>query len=268
MLCSSNFKKDMLLYHYTSAESFFKIISTLSLKCSSFSKLNDLQEMNFINIHNIPNFLALNKLSENNGLSLRLLCFSQNYKLKGQTQKGSNLPRMWAQYAANNTGVCISIDKGSFLKENSKKFKNKFIKFKNLHYTHFGHAFDDSKIIKSINDVGLTEFIKIHSNDLFFQKFTDWKDEHEHRFIGIDTPEYLSIQNSIKSIILGNRFFCDDYLMKQLVLSIPLSDTMKSLYINNQIYISTPSIYGYIEDSAIPLIKSVADKMSISLDFY
>lgn len=96
------------LYHFTSSENLIRILETMSLKLSDFKKLNDLNE------NNIPHYYFIN----GRGLAqtknyiknhCKILCFSQDYLYKHRLLRGTNHPRMWAQYAQNSTGACIII---------------------------------------------------------------------------------------------------------------------------------------------------------------
>lgn len=50
---------DGALFHFTKEESFFKIMSDLTFKPSSFDKLNDLNEGNIHNLNMDKNFMVM-----------------------------------------------------------------------------------------------------------------------------------------------------------------------------------------------------------------
>lgn len=59
-----------------------------------------------------------------------------------------------------------------------------------------------------VSDV-VQKMIDRHYRTYYFKKHIDWQQEHEYRFIlrgSSDTPEYISIQDSIESVILGVDF--------------------------------------------------------------
>ena len=122
------------LYHFTSSENLIRILETMSLKLSDFKKLNDLNE------NNIPHYYFIN----GRGLAqtknyiknhCKILCFSQDYLYKHRLLRGTNHPRMWAQYAQNSTGACIIINENLFLKQNENILKTTFYKIENIEYT-------------------------------------------------------------------------------------------------------------------------------------
>ena len=85
--------EDGILYHFTSADSFFKILETMTLKSSDFGKLNDLNEGNLRN-GNMTNAcldISVNKALREKGA---LLCFTENYAHDDLVFTGINHPRM------------------------------------------------------------------------------------------------------------------------------------------------------------------------------
>ena len=103
------------LLHFTSAKSFFKILEDLTLLPSLFTNLNDLNEGNVHNMCMNKNFLVMYDADKYIKEKCRVLCFSQNYDIKGFGFSGVNHPAMWGHYADNSNGVCIAIDKKAIL---------------------------------------------------------------------------------------------------------------------------------------------------------
>lgn len=206
----------MIVCYYTISQPlrpFFKlIVQSLQLKTSDFSNLNDLNETNIccewddcgLNKINIQKFILDH---------CRLISFSQNYKEdinNSFIQNGCNHPRMWAQYANNNSGACIIINEQRFIEENQTLLKNKFFKFDDVIYK-LGLY---NKNIYTTSNPGT--FVKRHYKHLFFTKHLDWAREHERRLFGIDLPEFLSIQKSIEFICLGRKFIENKFQVKEL----------------------------------------------------
>ena len=197
---------DGFLYHFTTAESLFKIVGNMTLRLSSFTLLNDLNEVELncergwgMDVINIQNFIREH---------CRLICFTQNYIQDGHPfcQSGCNHPRMWAQYADNSKGVCIVINEKEFLKKNQKILESKFYKIDNVRYPLSLY----NKDIKAHENEKI--FIMENYDYLFFKKYIDWGQEHERRFFGIDLPDFLSIKGCIEFICLGRRFSNENLL--------------------------------------------------------
>ena len=255
---------DGILYHYTTAESLFKILENLSLKCSSFEELNDLYEFNINNLDDPNDLLNLKKIKHN----IRLLCFTKNSKQKDRVNKGTNHPRMWAQYASNNRGACIAIDRQKFLQENSLILKDHFFTIKKVKYTREKFMISEIPETGSMQHFDGKNYLKKHHNLLFFNKHADWRDEQEVRFLGYETPEFLSIKESIKFISLGKQFCNEQELMNELIINIAQSETLRKFYERRMFLYSTPTIFGYKDYDAAFYIKHAADKFNEALLFF
>lgn len=215
--------KDGSLFHFTKAESLIKIIENMTLRLSSFDKLNDLNEieLNCNYTDSILNLKHKNHIIE----YCKLLSFSQNYISNiGSTNAGYNHPRMWAQYAENNGGACIVIDEEKFIQINQNILKNTFYIIEDVSYNEL--LYNSEVNSSEYKDSNL--FLKDHYNHIFFNKHLDWEREHERRFLGINIPEYLSIDGCIKYICLGRYFRKED--VQQIVQII-----IKSINKHNQI---------------------------------
>ena len=201
---------DGLLYHYTSAESFFKILESASLKSSDFSRLNDLNEGN---LRNGDMTDACLDISVREALCKRgfLLCFTENYEQDGILSTGINHPRMWAQYADNNNGVCIAIHKAKFLDENAEILNGRFYMLKKVDY----RSCLSFKFKKS-NEA--EDFLQKNWREILYVKHNDWKQENETRFFGLNLPDkFLSIENSVAFVCLSSAFLKNDDNMNRLI---------------------------------------------------
>lgn len=197
---------DGYLYHFTTADSLMKIVENMTLRLSSFTLLNDLNENELncerswgMDVINIQNFIREH---------CRLICFTQNYIQDGHPfcQSGCNHPRMWAQYADNSKGACIVINEKEFLKRNQKILEGKFFKIDHVKYPLSLY----NKDIKTHEDEKM--FIMENYDHLFFKKYIDWGQEHERRLFGIDLPDFLSIKGCIEFVCLGRRFSDENLL--------------------------------------------------------
>lgn len=206
---------DGLLYHFTNAEALFKILEGMTLKLSSMSSVDDLNEKCIccrddgwgINGINIEKYVEQ---------ECKTLSFSRNYyegeEIPLNVQSAINLPRMWAEYADKNRGVCLIINERRFLEENQVILKNTFYDISDVEYSKM--LYDDS-IVASDNP---EEFVKQHYKHILFRKHTDWNGQHERRFFCVGKEiEYLSIANSLDEICLGVRFELDDVSMYKLI---------------------------------------------------
>lgn len=205
---------DGFLYHFTPATSLMLILQEMKLKVSDFSHLNDLNETDICCESNDGGWNEV-KIKQYIIDHCGLISFTQNYyegePRPSNVQTGCNHPRMWAQYAANNTGACVVINEQKFIKDNEAILKNRFYLFENVEYNR--DLYDTN--IQTSSDP--EEFIKKNYQHIFFKKHIDWEREHERRFFGIDLPPYLSILNSVEFICLGQKFIDNKEYMRNLI---------------------------------------------------
>ena len=207
-------KGDGALFHYTNLESFKKILEDLTLLPSSFKRLNDMNEGNVRNMCLNHNFMVMYKADKYIKEKCRIISFSQNYEINGLGHEGTNHPAMWAHYADNSNGVCIVIDKETFIAKNKDIFENYFYKFEDVEYNLFNTP-NDGKIDFEAN--AEQEFIIKNWKSLFFLKHKDWENEDEHRLFIMDYNGKLSIDGCIKYIVLGRKLFLDKVKIKELL---------------------------------------------------
>ena len=224
------FNRNILLYHYTSFENACKILYGESLKFSSLSRSND-------TIESKPKIRStakskqqelsrlLNHFEEVNKSNIQLLCFSQDPSIdtKGihiqniyddYTGRGFALPRMWAQYGGNNSGVCFILDKRKLLslREKSKKYKKQIIYCDDVKYKFLFDSYVlTSNEIDELNDYfsnpnSVLDYEFLSENEKFikqnyFSKSDDWSQEHEYRLLAYaSSPLYI---NSLKEMLIG-----------------------------------------------------------------
>lgn len=206
---------DGALFHYTSAASFFKILESMSLKLSSFKKLNDLNEVNIKALYfSDKDNKFKEKLKNYINKECNLLCFTQNYKCDKTTEEGTNHPAMWAHYADNNKGVCIVLDEKEFLAKNKDILKKSFHKLRKVKYAR------TNVVLQKFNTCSTStpeSFIRQNYKELFFLKHSDWITEREKRLFVICKEKYLSIEGCIKYIALGEKFLQDKKCMNKLM---------------------------------------------------
>ncbi|MEI6554871.1 MAG: DUF2971 domain-containing protein [Paludibacter sp.] len=247
-----NYKNDNnLLYHFTTADSLLKILSNMTLKLSTFTNLNDLNESDInCDWSNTSNHIWIKRHIQEH---CKLISFSQNYIYNDVFHEaGYNHPRMWAQYASNNTGVCIVIDEKKLKEINEKNLIGFFNKLESVEYDHLLY----DKNIKDTDDS--INFIKTYYRHLFFKKHIDWTHEGEKRFFCIDGPEYLSLKNCIEFVVLGRNFSKEKYLdlVKLIILNrleLTPHDFVKQINSDGRISVVTDahSIYETIKNISV-----------------
>lgn len=179
----------------------------LTLLPSSFERLNDMNEGNVHNMNLNRNFMVMYNTDKYIKEKCRILCFSQNYDINVFGQEGTNHPAMWAHYADNSNGVCIVIDKETFIAKNKDILENHFYKFEDVEYNIFNTPDDEKIDFKAETE---QEFIKKNWKPLSFLKHKDWENEDEHRLFIMDYDGKLSIDGCIKYIVLGRKLYLDD----------------------------------------------------------
>lgn len=192
-------KDDGALFHYTKPDTLFDILKTMTLKTSSLSEMNDINEVN-VSTYNLCDVFWEMQLQEFLNIRCSTISFCQNYSFEGYQEEGSNHPRMWSLYADDNKGACIVIDEKSFLEINKDVLQNHFYKMESVDYSFYlDHT-------KPCSNESALEYTQRNYREIFFQKHFDWSQECEKRLFGIDLPKYLNIKGAIKHICLGPHF--------------------------------------------------------------
>ena len=121
---------------------------------------------------------------------------------------------MWAHYADSSNGVCIVIDKETFIKKNRAILDAHFYQFEDVEYSIFNTPGEEK-----INYEAKTpeEFIKNNWKGLFFLKHKDWENEDEHRLFIMGYDGKFSIDGCIKYIVLGRKIFLNDAKIKEIM---------------------------------------------------
>ena len=252
-----DFSPDKYIYHYTTFDSAIIILNSMSLRFSNICKANDTAESK-------PKLVFQKNVTEDdkerivdffinvNTLGLKILCFTRDNitdtLLEKDLQKmyadysgrGFSLPRMWAQYAENNSGICLVFDKAKFLTLVDRQIKLLVIKKDNVNYI---DQFKGYKVKREIVDnilnylysersnvgntiIGRQLFNKFPQlvNYNYFNKLDDWKGEHEYRILAINDKDIFvnHIEDSLNGIVIGERIpaekeriikmFCQDLI--------------------------------------------------------
>lgn len=239
-----------LVYHYTNVDGFFSILNSMSLKVSSFTKSDDLNEANVANVDRIGDARTLISLEKYIKDRCSYLSFVQDGEVGLRELEGTNHPRMWSQYAQRGSGVCLAIDEERFLMINSDKLDGKFCKFETVQYEYKNGA--NISIDEDYIDGGDENIIKQYYQELFFKKHIDWREENEKRLFGIDIPEYLTIYGALEFVCLGPKFLKNEGLIIRLIDYLTDSRSQFYGYLVPQSFADITSYdYGYFSHDAL-----------------
>lgn len=243
-----NYHTGSYLFHYSSFEKVTKIIFNDNLRFSNIYTLNDTTEYKpkIVFYKDTPfNGEIIERCKEINH-HIKICCFTQdNDKIKrlpkkndlyftDYTGRGFAFPRMWAQYAANNKGVCLIINKDKMEKYISARLKIihkgpvKYVERYNCF--RFSHAaildFKNQVLSRNTTDSIVAEkFMETYPNyvkENYFTKLTDWRDENEYR-IALFSPngETLTIGNLndyLEGIVIGENIDnVDEQILRKLL---------------------------------------------------
>lgn len=253
-----SFDCNKYLYHYTSIEKALKILFYRSLRFNIITKTNDTMESKIKidfsdNVEEEKQIIKKNiirKYMEIHNANIQLLCFSTDtLKSEGErvytkeddryyidvSGRGFALPRMWAQYADNNCGVCFIINKEKFEKEIQNnygivKIYSDYVDYKDVYSTYkmpyeiMDNLFDS---IENDENTILNAYIFLSRNIeyvkySYFTKYSDWMNEREYRYlIGSDNDrlkEVKGIEKYLEGIVLGENIDSfNEYLIKSLL---------------------------------------------------
>lgn len=264
----NSIEKDKYLYHYTSMEKACSILFNNELWFSNLCSTNDAFEqrvkISFSSLkENCKTALQSQEMAkkiadvrnymENIRSRIQLLCFSRDtdfitfedkkafeslilslpdeYQAINVIGRGFALPRMWAQYASDNKGVCFIFNKSKIISK-VKKLNHCFIAENVVYRPLYNPYILTDYEFDSLNEHISTEYgdaIKTMINDQcpylrydLFSKLSDWSSENEFRIIltnnsGENTVKLKGIKNSIEGIVFGaNTSPINAYLFKYL----------------------------------------------------
>lgn len=242
-----NVEPNKYLYHYTTYSTALRILYYHTLRLSSLSGTNDAFEQrpklkcttNDIEFRRL--YLKAKKLFSRHQENIKLLCLSRDpdynevreqyskmqrflshdQVLENVNGRGFALPRMWAQYAGNNTWVCLIFEKAGLeqvIGKNQIEVTHKPVTYID-YYIPLEITDSDKQIIKQIlcdtDQATILSFIKKNSKFVdyhYFSKLKDWDSEHEYRYISFQTSkenesyiEISGIQNCLCGVVLGER---------------------------------------------------------------
>ncbi len=125
-------------------------------------------------------------------------------------------PRLWAQYAEAQYGVCLIFSLNAFLEELKQSYPELTVYHNYVEYNLSSNKRNSKTHLKCSTSRTLDENIRTHVNanqkDIYFRKYEDFEDESEYRIVLIDWNDsrnndiYINIQKIIRGVILGERF--------------------------------------------------------------
>lgn len=202
-LNESIFGAKNLLSHYTNFANLCSIISTMTLKVSSFARANDIGEIES-NISCILNNSKAKEVESYIENHCGYISFSTN---KGADTPCTNLkyghliPCLWGIYADKSQGACIVIDEEALIEENKNVLSRAaWHKFIDISYTRFQNL----KLTYSKDSP--ENIVHAMSQHILGTKHSSWSQEQERRFVGAKLPQTLSLKNGvIRGVVIGKR---------------------------------------------------------------
>lgn len=250
---TGTFDINKYLYHYTSIDKALKILDSNYLLFSPISSTNDTSEskvkIDFCQNYNMTTKEFKEKSNKvvdyfyNKHSHIRLLCFSvdmdidkkiirdsnsyfnkrnrSEYKYFNAYGRGYALPRMWAQYASNHSGVCFIMNKEKLLnivEETVAVSKCEKVRYKKFYENYYLSEKELNSIYKKISasangNLIFMNMIKNNEkfiNHCYFEKYEDWEDEHEFRIIAAvdqkdENLKLEDISSCIEGIVVGEK---------------------------------------------------------------
>lgn len=235
-LYNKRFDSNRFLYHYTNIDKAAMILHGNSLKFSKVNTMNDTLEskpkviLNGLQQEKTTSLIEHFRITNNQ--YVQLLCFSRDYPLKEEqvdqvrycsdySGRGFAFPRMWAQYASNNNGVCFVFDKAAIFDLIEESVGASLIAYGDVNYIDEFPKIDvnlkvvdkllnisaKDEVARSLNDA---DFLK--SNRCFVQynylsKLKDWEHEREYRYVAYGANDFFvhNISKALCGIIIGEK---------------------------------------------------------------
>lgn len=249
-LYGNEFDREGYVYHFTSIEKATLILDSNALRFSKITSMNDtLEAKPKMSYKNIPTDSNLDKIiSEINTINqnyIQLLCFAKDNNtvltsdsrktlVSDYTGRGFALPRMWAQYAHNNDGVCFVFNKSALLKLIRKglgcnlicvddiEYVSQYTPFEFNYEENLEFLLEGSEISKCVGFVDFLKNNKPYTKYNYFYKLNDWLNENEFRILAYGDKNFFvkNISNALVGVIIGEnikptdekiiKFFCKD----------------------------------------------------------
>lgn len=236
----NDFDINRYVYHYTRWECLLDIAHK-GIRLGSLANMNDPREskdwylspVSWDTQHHID-MVEFWKVVAECKRRVKIASFSKdmrsNVSESSGIQNGYAHPRMWAQYAANHTGVCVVLERqslddairaqypdrnGSWLTCGSIKYVDRQIDDPSMQMVEF--LGPEDSIAEAVQ-----RYFARYKNQIFFVKHADWRDEAEYRWVYYDAPEsrdnqsdergpLIRLKDEVAALILGADY-SDAYL--------------------------------------------------------
>lgn len=236
------------LYHYTSSDTARKILASASLRLGRYRDTNDPKERKDWHFSVGTNVVGRNLdhptaqdmsdwLSASLKAATRLACFCMDSPpltgdhLKEIFNRGYCKPRMWAQYGASHTGVCLIFRKDRLVEAARKRFDQSVpllcgpVRYINRPIVPNLFSPDEQQYMINLDvfeEIGREQYllrhIWTHHQRLFFEKMTDWENEREWRIVAIvndDEDILVPFRDALAGVMFGES--ADVETMKELM---------------------------------------------------
>jgi len=202
-------KLDMFLYYYTSDSTFFKMLDNLRIKTSKFNEVNDLDEANFDYLGGY--WIKNPQIREYINNKCRFISFVHDEPLIEGLIEGTSHPRMWAQYANNNKGVCLILNRERVLSVCKKQYGDDAFIIGDINYTYSKLPPKDfeKEIADDCKKLEVEDIIRKYYEGLLLTKHADWEQEFETRLLLFGEIDWFPIEGCIEGICLGRKFVED-----------------------------------------------------------
>lgn len=222
---------DDALYHFTKKETAIeKIWNSRLLRFGSFGLTSDPHEykprMTSVSGWGWDESLekklpTITRLIDEKIKSSGFLAFCQNrFENDKVTEQGCLKSRMWSQYGANHTGICLVFSKQNLLQEIKKTHSESHfifldtVKYQNLHKSRArgSLSIDGGDLDNSSVDEFVHNHIETSYEQIFFSKQPDYQDENEFRVVILakggepSNGVLIDISLSLKVVVLGDAF--------------------------------------------------------------
>ena len=218
------FNDDDILFHYTSNEIALKyILKDKKIRFTPFGQLKDPRESkkwSFDILNARPEDHKKMQEDVNSVFNdfiktkCKILCLCSNsneeinieenaiphYRIAYYTA-GFTKSRMWMQYAANHTGVCLAFSREALNSELKASYGN-YKKYSDaVEYQYHLAAFvkakkiDSRHLVKSCSKDIVKDYIDKYHHEYFFLKLKDFERENEYRFVLVgESDEYIYLR--------------------------------------------------------------------------
>ena len=206
-------RTDAFLYYYTSDTTFFKMLDNLRIKTSRFNAVNDLDEANLDCLGGY--WIKKPKIREFVNNKCRFVSFVHDEPFI----EGTSHPRMWSQYANDNKGVCLVLNREKLLDTCKKQYGKDSYKIGDIQYVYSKYALkkDEREIEANCKLLDVEQIIRQYHHELLFTKHIDWEHEYETRLLFFNEVQWLPIDGCIEGICLGRKFIEDKSNIVQLI---------------------------------------------------